>query len=92
VQGTIWKFSFGIADEFLISLPDGARFLHLDVHNDMPCLWFAVDPEHTRRQYPFHVRGTGRPLPDGYPEHVSHLGTLLARAFVYHVFGPSDLL
>lgn len=82
----IWKFPFSIADEFSLELPEGADILHTGLDPDGgPCLWAAVNPGNAKEQRKFRIYGTGHPI--NLPYHrLSHLGTMVAGDFVWHVF------
>jgi hypothetical protein len=83
MSDTIWKYPFGLADTFSLSMPEGAEVLHVDVQQPTPCMWVRVDPSASMQTRTFHVVGTGTPIPPG----AEHLGTWLQPPYVWHLFG-----
>jgi hypothetical protein len=83
---TIWKYSCPVADRFHIPLPDGARFVHMDVQYETAVMWWLVDPEAEPTQTTFRSFGTGHEIPDSMRD--GYLGSyqLHGGAFVGHIF------
>lgn len=84
---TIWKFPIKTADMIGIDLPSDAEILDIQVQNDIPCIWFLVDPDFkTREQRTFFIYGTGHII--DFPESKKYIGTyqLLNGDLVFHVF------
>ena len=80
----VYKYPVPVADEFDLTLPQGAEILHVAVQNYRPQLWALVDPDAPREERRFEVRGTGGPVDD----YLHHLGTFLLAddTFVGHLF------
>jgi hypothetical protein len=57
----IWKYPI-TASVVTLSLPEGARVLHVHEQNGDPCLWAAVDPNAPRTERRFHAIPTGSPI------------------------------
>lgn len=83
----VWKYEIPVADNFALRLPEGARFLHVDVQDGHPRLWVLVDTEQAIEDKFFVLAGTGHPIPEA-PEQLAHIGTymLLDGALVFHLF------
>lgn len=81
---TIWKFPIRITEEFDISLPVGAKILHvgLDPNKDA-CLWVQHDCGSGTEEHTVFVVGTGNPVPD---KAKTYIGSFVQTAFVWHVF------
>jgi hypothetical protein len=81
---TIWKFPLEITDVQTIDVPEGSKFLAVQVQRDVPCLWVLVDPTAPKERFEIHTVGTGNPAPDG----LEYLGTyqVVALNLVFHVF------
>ena len=90
---TVWKFPLYLKDRQVIEMPLGARVLHVDVQDQVLCLWAEVTPStqpHERRI--FWIVGTGNEMPGGL---LRHLGSVFMRRpgdlakhrpFVWHVY------
>ena len=83
---TIWKFPVPQADEFVVEMPRGARFLSLQVQHERPQMWFLLDPEAEKVKRRFVISGTGHPVDQ--PELLTHLGSfqLFGGELVVHLF------
>jgi hypothetical protein len=72
-------------DTSVVSMPEGARILHVDVQDNRPYIWALVDPtlRHVGRK--FAVVGTGQQFD---ATDVVHVGTFLMYGgdLVWHVF------
>lgn len=81
----VWKYNFGIADEFAIEMPTVAKILQVELQRGYPCMWVLVDPDAPREQRKFRIIGTGR-------RHESslffktHIATFQMEQFVWHLF------
>lgn len=91
---TIWKFSFPVADDVVIQVPQGTRLLpHVEAPSHATVeVWGEVpDTDAPRRDVLLRVRGTGHPWPEGW----KWLGTVKTGstpALVWHVFAlASDI-
>lgn len=84
----IWKFVF-ILDTTDISMPRGAKFLHVSLQAGEPCLWAIVDPQADKVRRLIRVRGTGYEIPDGDSE--LHIGTFQQGPYVWHVFDRGEI-
>jgi hypothetical protein len=90
---TIWKFPIEATDEQWITMPRGARILHVGVQRDVVCLWALVDTDgaSSSMQKMIRVHGTGHPtdLPHGSESwKMGYIGTFMLGdgALVFHVF------
>lgn len=79
---TVWKFHLYLTDTQHVAMPTGAELLHVDVQDDMLCLWAKVDAGAPVEQRRIFVSGTGNPCP---PE-VVHVGSTVMPPFVWHVW------
>ncbi len=70
---TVWKFALpGYGGP--LSMPEGARVLHVAAQDDTPCLWAEVDSDSPPVERRFFPVGTGHLLPPG---EVMFVGTTL---------------
>lgn len=82
---TIWKFTFPVQDELVLSMPAGAEILHVEAQRgDVPCLWARVDSDAELEDRHFFLRGTGHPVEADW----RHVGTFMLADghFVGHLF------
>ena len=80
---TIWKYPFAVQDQVKISMPKGAKIVHIESFRG-PCLWALVDTERPIEQRTFYVFGTGHEIVDY--QYKSYVGTLIQPPFVWHFF------
>lgn len=64
-----------------VPVPFG-HLLHLDVQRADICLWAVVDPDDDLVPARFHLVGTGQEIRPTW----CHLGSVLDRGFVWHVY------
>ena len=89
---TIWKYEIEISNSFTVRMPLFAEFLHIDVQDERPCMWFLVDDKFELVDCEFCVIGTGHNA-EGMAKN-DHLGTfqLQGGRLVFHVFsGRTDI-
>lgn len=68
-------------------MPANAKILHVDVQNEVPCIWAEIDTIETQKvERRFHIFGTGHKMPAKVA--LDHLGTFLIDhgRFVFHVY------
>lgn len=83
---TIWKFEIPVTDRPLVTMPAGARVLHVaEARPDLLWLWAEVDTDAPTEQREFVIVGTGHPL----PAVSEHHGTVQTGPFVWHVFSAT---
>ncbi len=84
---TIYKYPFGITDDFEIFMPEGARVLHVGMQYDRPCIWALVDPNAVQEERKFHLAGTGHSIEDKIADW-QYVGTFTMQdgALVFHLF------
>ena len=84
---TIWKYALKI-DTYTTTLqiPAGAELLHVAAQNDVPCLWFLLDPNMPLRDRHFNVCGTGWEKIPEYISKTDYAGTVLIGPYVWHIF------
>lgn len=80
---TIWKFSLKVLDEQVVSMPEGARVLCVQMQNGTPCLWAEVPRGVKSAPSVFHIYGTDHPLPD---DPGTYIGTVQDGSLVWHVY------
>lgn len=84
---TVWKFPLEIKDFQNILMPKGAKIIHVDAQNDVPCIWALVDAKEDTESRSFLIHGTGHNIE--YPlSRINHIGSfqLDGGSFVGHVF------
>lgn len=82
---TVYKYPFDVTDFFTLDLPQGAKFLYLDVQFEVPCMWFLVNPNAVKERRYFRVYGTGHAID---VDKKTHIGSFMMRGgtLVFHVF------
>lgn len=83
---TIWKYKIPIEDQFVVSMPQGAQILTVQVQYEQPAIWVLVDPKQTEQARSFRMSGTGHPMSDA--ETTNYIGTFQIRGgdLVFHLF------
>jgi len=83
----IYKYHVPEGRDFSLMMPEGAKFLKLDIQNARPVMWWIVDPEGPMSAKIFTTRGTGHALRE-YETTESYLGSYLTLKdqYVGHVF------
>jgi len=79
----IWKFEFVITDEQTVSMPIGAKILHVQVQDHMPYIWALCNPKASYESRTFRVYGTGNPVPE---DSGKHIGTFQDGRYIWHLF------
>lgn len=84
---TVWKFELETSDQQTIRVPQGARFLKLDVQYGNPVCWMLVDRDNQKVDFKIRIVGTDRPANIG--NTYVYLGTyqMVGGALVFHAFG-----
>lgn len=82
----IWKFDLPIQDTPIISMPEGAKILSLQVQEGVPRIWALVNPQNDMKSRFFHIIGTGHNFKESTLG--SYVGTFITagETFVGHVF------
>jgi hypothetical protein len=88
MDARVWKFEFDIEDPLTIKMPQGARVLHVDLQDGLPCMWALVDASEPLVARKFRIIGTGHPIKD-----IAKLTYLTSfqmsdGELVWHVFEP----
>lgn len=76
---TVWKFTFD--RNSLVSLPQGAKFLHAEYFGDRWTTWWLVDPQAEREPRRFGTVGTGWDIESG-----KYLATVRDGSLIWHLF------
>jgi len=81
----VWKYPLqqDASGAYAIDMPDGAMVLTLQLQDELPTMWAAVNPDNPKRKRRFIVAGTGWSLPN---EPMDYIGTWQLDAMVWHVF------
>ncbi len=90
----VFKYPLQLTDVNHISMPKGAKLLHVGVQMDGPMLWALVDPNQPPAVRHIRVAGTGHPISFNEADHVlRHVGTFLVNAgtLVFHVFDFGEM-
>ncbi len=83
----VFKYAVPVLDEFILSLPIGAKILSFQIQNDSLYIWALVNEHAEEVERWFLLRGTGHDL--GLPEpQVNYIGTtqMLEGHLVWHLF------
>lgn len=90
---TIWKFPIAIGPKTTISVPANARVVltAIDPASGGPAIWMELNPNARFVDRRFIVHGTGGEIEGdgGYPSPL-HVGSVIDRAFVWHIFEERD--
>lgn len=83
---TIWKYPLAIKNQQTLPLPQGSKFMCVQVQNNVPCIWALVDDKAQPGTRSVLMFGTGHPA--GPAEVDAYIGTfqLQRGALVFHVF------
>lgn len=82
---TVWKVA--VAPKMnAVALPAGAIPLAVQMQDDVPQMWFLVDPERPKEPRSFLVVGTGQPIPDDVPLHFIGTFQMAPEGLVWHLF------
>ncbi len=79
---TVHKFQFAIDDTFELDMPDGASILLVEVQDQTPCIWAAVDTSNPYVKRRFRLIGTGHPIFRG----EAHIASFQMPPFVWHLW------
>lgn len=82
----IWKWELLITDTNILSMPDGAKVLTVQMQGSTPKLWAMVDEKAPIVNRKFETYGTGNPMPDSFLG--AYVGTyqMYNGSPVFHVF------
>lgn len=84
---TIWKYQFSILDYFILSMPEGAEILSVQVQDGIPVLWALVDTNKAPMVRNFRVFGTGNPVVIDQGKTARFVGTIQHEySLVWHIF------
>lgn len=83
----IWKYPLLTQDEQVVTIPEGAITMTVQVQRGTPCLWAMVAPGADPEDRTIYTRGTGHDVGKD-PDTLVYLGTyqLDGGALVFHVF------
>ena len=83
---TIWKYEIQNTDYQLITAPDNAEILCVQLQHGDPFLWLLVDPNIPVRDYGVKIFGTGHPV--NLDDEFKYAGTFQQQGefLVLHVF------
>lgn len=83
---TVFKYTldFGIGPIFNVHMPVGAKLLHVGEQHRAIQLWAWVDNTAKLEKRTFALVGTGLSAPS--PAEATHVGSVIAGAFVWHIF------
>ena len=81
---TIWKLNLEIDDYQIITVPEGAEFLTVQMQAGFPCIWFRCDPDQPPTERLIAMHGTGHNCDD----QEIYIGTFQQQEglLVWHVF------
>ena len=83
---TIWKFPLQITGCLVITMPEDAEILCVQVQMDAPYIWALVDPSAGKEPRSFRMFGTGHPIETGID--YTYIGTFQVHggSLVFHLF------
>jgi hypothetical protein len=89
VSWTIWKYELTTVDQLWhqnkvsISMPWGARLLHVGVQNDVLCVWAMIDTLREAESRSILICRTGNPCP---ADERRYVGSVEIGLCIWHVF------
>ena len=85
----IYKYKLDLIGHQVITMPVGARVLHVDCQRGDLCVWVLVnpDPRMGKEDRTFRIFGTGHVITG--ITGLTYLGTVIIEPYVWHVFEPS---
>ena len=82
----IWKYVLRITDLQTLEVPTGAKFLDVQMQNDVCCLWALIsDEDAALEKREIAIYGTGNPIPDSPGSYIATF-QLVVGLLVFHVF------
>lgn len=90
----VYKYTFNrLSPE--ITMPEGAKILHVAMQHGKPTLWALVDLKDTVIKHRFVIRGTGHTVPAGVDKeaaaiYTGFIGTFFDGPFVWHMWKRMD--
>ena len=81
----IWKWPLEVTDTQIIGVPNGAKFLDVQMQGDACCLWALCDEAAPRKARRIAIYGTGNPIPDEPGEYIATF-QMAGGALVFHAF------
>jgi len=81
----IWKCKLKVTDEQVVELPDGAKFLDVQMQGEDCCIWTLCDETAPPKSRGIAIYGTGNPMPE-YPGEYIATFQMAGGALVFHVF------
>jgi hypothetical protein len=94
----IWRYEINpllldANDETFLSIPEGARLLHVESKDNVPSLWAMVEPQNKRVRRRFFLVGTGHEFP---LFHGTYVGQFMVRegrtTLVFHLFDKGEVI
>lgn len=82
---TIHKYPLRPSDSTLLSIPEGAQVLCVQVQHDQPYIWVLVESDRHPESRLFRMVGTGHPMPEEVKEYIGSF-QLLGGNLVFHLF------
>jgi len=80
----VWKFPLVVGlSPTPVSMPAGARVLHVTEQSGLPCVWAEVDPDAPRETRQFFTVGTGWGVPK---DARVYCGATHCGPFAWHVY------
>lgn len=83
---TIWKYPLEITDRQMLIVPEGGRFLTVQLQKGELTLWAEVDTEACKRVRQIAIIGTGNSAEPAPAAVHRYIGTAQMLPFVWHVF------
>ena len=82
----IYKYTFGVQDELLATMPTGAIIRHIGTQDGCIVIWAEVNPGNVVEVREFHVSGTGYAIPEYTDAALIYIGTVMIDVFVWHIY------
>lgn len=80
-QMIVWKFPLDFFPYGEVEMPMVRKFLHFEIQDEVPTVWYEVHPESASDLVIFRFIGTGNDAPHG-----TYRATLLQEPYVWHLY------
>lgn len=85
----VWKYQFpGNTFKHTHYIPNGAKVVHYALQDDVPTVWYEVNPDRvkTERTFMFIMTGESFTIRDEYSPNYQHVGTFIIDWLVVHLY------
>lgn len=80
----IYKYPLNVVEHQILLMPLEAKILHINVQNDVICIWALVNEKNKNEEVEIEIIGTGQTMDPLIIR--EYIGTVFMGGFVWHVF------